>query len=97
MRILRRVYFVVVMVMATSALVFAGVDSAGQNAGEWFTGQLWYIALAILAFMAIKYLVKKAWVPAGVFFAIGGILLYIISNPEKLQQIGESLFNIIFQ
>lgn len=97
MKIIRRIYFTLVIVMTSSMIVFAGVENAGQNAGQWATNQIWYVALAALAFMAVKFLIKKAWVPAGVFFGVGGILLYIIKNPEKLQQIGESLFNIIFK
>lgn len=97
MNIIRQIYFAICIFVATACVAFAGVENAGQNAGEWFTSQLWYIALAVVAFMLVKFLIKKAWVPAGIFFAIAGILIYVIQNPEQLQKIGESLFGIIFK
>lgn len=97
MRIVRRVYIALGLIMTTSVIAFAGVENAGQNAGEWATTQLWYVALAVVVFMFVKFLIKKAWVPAGIFIAIAGILLYLVQNPEQLQRIGESLFGIIFK
>lgn len=74
--------------------VFAGVENIGSNIGNWGVEQIGAFALCIVAFIAVRFLAKKAWVPCGVFLAIGAVLLYIINNPDKLEIIGETLFGI---
>lgn len=74
--------------------VFAGVENIGSNIGNWGVEQIGAISLCIVAFIGVKFLAKKAWVPCGVFFAIDAVIVYIINNPEKLEFIGETLFGI---
>ncbi|WP_324825086.1 hypothetical protein [Sinanaerobacter sp. ZZT-01] len=93
----RTAELVVLTVIASTATVFADATSVGQNFGEWAMGQIWWVALAIVAFMAVKYLIKKAWIPCGIFVLIGSMILVVIKNPEKLSSIGEAMFNIIFK
>lgn len=89
---------IVVMTMILYTVpAFADVTDIGQNVGNWGVEQIGSLALLVVAYMLLKYLVKKAWVPAGVFFAIGAILVYIINNPDKLEGIGAALFGIATQ
>lgn len=74
--------------------VFAGVENIGSNIGSWGVEQLVAIALCIVAFVGVKFLAKKAWVQFALFFAIGSVAIFIISHPEKLEIIGETLFGI---
>lgn len=85
------------ILIATTATAFADITDAGQNAGEWFLSQIWWIALAVVAYMFLRFLVKKAWVPAGVFFLIGSLLLAIIKYPERLSTIGDAVYNLLIQ
>lgn len=89
---------VIILMMAASVTpVFADVSQIGSNIGNWGTEQLGWIAMAVIAFMALKYLIKKAWAPCGVFILIGGALFYIIRNPEQLENIGAVIFGIATQ
>lgn len=96
-RILKIIEVAMLTIMATTMTVFADPTDVGQNFGQWGMEQIWWVALAVVAFMAVKYLIKKAWVPCGLFVVIGGLILTIIKNPEKLSMIGESFFNIFFK
>lgn len=84
---------VIAMIMVTIP-VFADISNIGSNLGSWGTEQIGYIALAIIAFIALRFLIKKAWIPCGVFVVIGGTLLFIINNPEQLENIGAVIFGI---
>lgn len=81
--------------MTMPAFAADGDLQTGKNFGEWGLEQIWYIALAICAFMIVKFLVKKAWVQMALFLVLGALCLYLISSPESLKGIGEKLFNMI--
>ena len=74
---------------------YAAITDAGENIGTWIQEQGSYIALAIVVIVLIKFLLKKAWVPAAAFFVVGGILLFVISNPDALQTVGQALYNLL--
>lgn len=81
--------------MAAPVFAAGGELQTGRNFGEWALEQIWYIALAVCAFMIVKFLVKKAWVPMTLFIVLGALCLFLISSPESLKGIGEKLFNMI--
>ena len=76
---------------------FADIGNIGQNVGTWGVEQIGYFALLIIAGALLKFLAKKAWVPAGVFACIGAVIYFVIKNPDKLEGIGAALFNIATQ
>ena len=76
---------------------FADIGNIGQNVGTWGVEQIGYFALLIIAGVLLKFLAKKAWVPAGVFACIGAVISYVIKNPDKLEGIGAALFGIATQ
>lgn len=85
-----------ITLLLTTTLSFAsGIENVGENAGQWFLDQVWWLALAVIAYFAVKYLIKKAWIQFLIFLVIGGIVLFIITSPESLKAIGEKLFQII--
>lgn len=96
-RFFKTVELVALMMIGSTMTVFADATNVGQNFGEWAMGQIWWVALAIIAFMALKYLLKKAWIPCGIFVLIGSMILVVIKTPEKLSSIGDAMFNIIFK
>lgn len=85
----------VFLAFTTPAIAADGGLQTGKNFGEWFTKQIWYIALAVVAFMIVKFLVKKAWVPLAIFIVLAALCIYIIASPDSLKTIGEKLFKMI--
>jgi len=85
--------------VAVAAFIIAFTEPAfadvGENVGSWLMEQAFWIAVGICAVVAISFLVKRAWVPFGVFFVIAAILLYIIQDPSKLTGVGEKIFTIV--
>lgn len=75
----------------------AGELQTGKNVGEWGLDQVWYLALLIVAVMIIKFLAKKAWVPMAIFIFLGALCLFIISSPDALKNVGQSIYNLIFK
>lgn len=83
------------LTVAAVAPSYAAITDAGENIGTWIQEQGFYIALAIVVIVLIKFLLKKAWIPAAAFFVVGGILLFVISSPDSLQTVGQALYNLI--
>lgn len=77
-----------------SATAFADVTTFGQNAGNWIIEQAFWIGLAFIAVGLIVFILKKAWIPAGIFLFVSSILIYFVSSPEKLKDLGASLSGI---
>jgi hypothetical protein len=83
------------LAIAAAAPSYAAITNAGQNIGTWIQEQGFYIALAIVVIVLIKFLLKKAWIPAGAFVIVGGILLFVISSPDSLKSVGQALYNLV--
>jgi len=81
--------------MAAAVPSFAAITDAGENVGTWIQEQGYYIALAIVVVVLIKFLLKKAWIPASAFFLVGGILVFVIASPNSLQAVGQALYNLL--
>ena len=80
--------------MCNGCYVYASTNF-GENIGNWFLDQIYWIALIIVAIGLIGSLIKKAWIGA-IISAIGGaIVIAIIVAPEILKTIGENLLNIV--
>lgn len=92
-----RILMGAVLTIGATTPCFAGIVDAGQNFGTWVQEQGFYIALAVIVIALIKFMLKKAWIPAGAFLVVGGILLYIIGAPDSLKTVGQSLFNMLTQ
>lgn len=83
------------LILSTKMCFASGIENVGENTGQWFLDQIWWLALAVIGYFAVKYLIKKAWVQFLIFLVIGGIVLFIIASPESLKAIGEKLFQIV--
>ena len=92
-----RAFMGLALTMAAATPVFAAITDAGENFGSWIQEQGYYVALGIVVVVLIKFLLKKAWVPAAAFLLVGGILVFIIGNPEALKTAGQSIYNMIVQ
>jgi len=92
--ILGRIEMVLLMLTATTIPVFADISNVGQNLGGWGMEQIWWFALCVVAFVVLKFIVKKAWTPCIVFVLIGGAALFLIKYPDKLSAIGEVIYRI---
>ncbi|MBQ7781787.1 MAG: hypothetical protein IJ405_07185 [Lachnospiraceae bacterium] len=80
--------------MCNGCYVYASTNF-GENIGNWFLDQLFWVALCILGFLFVGCLAKKAWVAAVIIFIGGAIILVIIKAPEQLYNIGLNLWNIV--
>ena len=89
-----RFILVVVTVMATTVPAFADVSNIGQNLGTWGLEQIFWVALAIIAWVVMMFVMKKAWVPCFIFILVGGSALFIIKYPDKLVSIGQVIYGI---
>ncbi|MFV0518350.1 MAG: TcpD family membrane protein [Aminipila sp.] len=92
--LLLRIETITLMMVFATVPAFADISNIGSNFGNWGMEQIGWAALVVIAFMGLRYMIKKAWVPCLVFFCVGGILLFVIKNPEKLEGIGAVLFGI---
>lgn len=86
----------VLMIILSTSVAFAAGDW-GENAGNWIMDQVWWLALAGVTVVAVKLGMKKMWVQFGAFIALSAIVLVIVKGPEKLESIGNTLWNIIFK
>lgn len=68
----------------------------GQNLFEWLQSQFIYIGWAVLGAMILWAFIKKASTQFVVVLVLGGIAMTIISAPENVGDLGQSLWNTIF-
>ena len=76
------------MMFASDAFAAGGPD-VGKNIGTWLKEQARWLAIGIIAAVAIPLLVKRAWMALAVFIVIAAIVLAVIASPDKLQALGE--------
>ncbi len=93
-KLLAKVQVIVLMMIAYTVPVFADISNIGQNLGNWGIEQVGWAGLVIVACISLGFLIRKAWIPCGVFLLVGGTILYIIKHPEQLSSIGEIIFGI---
>lgn len=65
----------------------------GEKAGGWILEQLFWVGLVVLAYGLIKCLVAKAWVQAIIVTVCGGVILFLIKQPDILENVGSALWN----
>ena len=82
-----------VMIFATDAFASGGPD-LGKNIGTWLKDQAFWLAVGVVAAVAITFLVKRAWVQLVIFLVISAIVLAIISSPDRLQSLGEAFVGL---
>ena len=93
---MKKILMILLTLIASTCITFAGgIENIGQNAGGWILDQLWWVALAIIAFIAVKFLLRKAWAQLIIFLVIAGLVLFIITSPGNLKTIGETIFSIV--
>lgn len=71
-----------------------GID-IGQNIGQYFLGQLFWIALAVIAFVLLGLYLRKATTALAVSAIIGAIVLAIIKQPQVMADFGTKLLTKI--
>ena len=81
------------MMFASDAFAAGGPD-VGKNIGTWLKEQARWLAIGIIAAVAIPLLVKRAWMALAVFIVIAAIVLAVIASPDKLQALGEGFIGL---
>ena len=81
------------MMFASDAFAAGGPD-VGKNIGTWLKEQARWLAIGIIAAVAIPLLVKRAWMALAVFIVIAAIVLAVIASPDKLQALGEGFLGL---
>ena len=81
------------MMFASDAFAAGGPD-VGKNIGTWLKEQARWLAIGIIAAVAIPLLVKRAWMALAAFIVIAAIVLAVIASPDKLQALGEGFLGL---
>ena len=85
----------VAIMLATTIVVYADNDWA-ENAKNWVLQGVQYIVLAVIAIFAVKFIAKRQFVQFGGFVVLAMFVLVVVYYPEKLKDLGLTLWNIIF-
>lgn len=86
----------VVIFMGNVQYAFASTDY-GQNIETWIVSQVKWLALAALVIVILVLLSKKAWMALIGVIIGGGLAVYFIANPTKIQDIGEKLAGVFLK
>ncbi|SFS08043.1 TcpD family membrane protein [Anaeromicropila populeti] len=79
----------------TAVVAATTATNYGKNAGEWATEQLFWVGIIAVVIVLVGCLLKRSYVGSIITVVAGGIILYFIRNPEKISDIGESLWKIV--
>lgn len=93
------------VIVSTALLVFTNYLAAfavsegdwGVNIRNWIVKQASALAIAAIVIVIVPLIFKKAWSALiGTIFA-SGIGLFVVYNPEKLKEIGDTIYAVIFK
>lgn len=85
--------FSIFMMFASDAFAAGGPD-VGKNIGTWLKEQALWLAIGVIAAVAITLLVKRAGAALVVFIIVSAIVLAIIASPDKLQALGDGFLGL---
>jgi hypothetical protein len=87
----------VLLIFNNYLVVFAAEGDWGVNVRNWIVRQASALAIAAIVIVIVPLIYKKAWSALiGTIFA-SGIGLYVVYNPEKLKEIGDTIYAVIFK
>ncbi len=69
----------------------------GRNAFSFGKDLAWWGALTVIAVFVVKYMAKRAWAQVGGLAVLGAVVLVIIDDPERLKNIGLTVWNFVFR
>lgn len=84
------------MNMAFLSLIFEVSSEWGENIQNWVKKEAFALALVAVIIIIIPMIISKAWAKLFTALIAAGIGLYFVGNPEKLRDIGETIFKIVF-
>lgn len=87
---------VLVFVMVFAIPAFAAGTNYGENFGRWLLDQIFWVGAVALAIVLIKLFILKDYTKMVVSLIVGGVVLFIIKYPDKIQTVGQTVYNIIF-
>ena len=85
--------FSIFMMFASDAFAAGGPD-VGKNIVTCLKEQALWLAIGVIAAVAIPLLVKRAWAALVVFIIVSAIVLAIIASPDKLQALGDGFLGL---
>lgn len=74
----------------------ADASQWGKNISTTATETLFWLAGGVLAFICVKFVLKKNYAGLVGAIAIGGLALVIIKDPHKLVPVGNAIWKAIF-
>lgn len=69
----------------------------GENVGNWFLEQLFWLAIVAIIIVVVFAAVKRNYVGLIISIIVGAIVLWLIQNPEQLSILGEQLGGIFLK
>jgi hypothetical protein len=86
-----------VIALGASSMAYAGTENGwAKNGSDWIRSGVSYAAMAIVAFYAMKHLLKRQFMQFIGFAVLAAFVFVIIGDPSKLASIGNTLYNTIF-
>ncbi|MGE5629651.1 MAG: hypothetical protein ACM3TR_00990 [Caulobacteraceae bacterium] len=84
------------IMLVTTMTVYADGNDWAENVKDWVLQGVQYIVLAVIAVFAVKFIAKRQFVQFGGFVVLAMFVLVVVYYPEKLKDLGVTLWNIIF-
>lgn len=85
-----------IFIMIFAIPAFADGTNYGENFGRWFLDQIFWVGAIALAVVLIKLFIARDYTKMVISLIVGGVVLFIIKYPDKIQSVGQSIYNIIF-
>lgn len=83
-------------IMAMSNVVLADAGSFGSNLYGWLKEQIFWIALLVIAAIAVPFIMKKMWMQLAGFLVLAALVLVIVDDPSRLKTIGITIWTKVF-
>ncbi|MCL2034676.1 MAG: TcpD family membrane protein [Oscillospiraceae bacterium] len=89
---IRFIGMILIAAILLTNVVFAATNY-GENAGTWLIQNIVWIAGIAVAIIAIKLFFSGNIIKMLIVLAVGGIVIFIVMDPMRLQTIGETIWN----
>jgi cell division protein FtsW (lipid II flippase) len=95
-KVLNVVFVVLIGIMMFGNVVYADAGDFGSNSYNWLKGQVFYLALLVIAAIAVPFILKKMWMQLVGFLVLAALVLVVVDDPSKLKSIGTTIWGKVF-
>lgn len=87
----------ITLLVSNGLVVCASNGNYAEAGAKWLLGQLFWVALAVVIIVVLILAAKRNFVAALTSAIVGAIVVFLIQNPQTLEDIGNSIMRAVIK